>query len=64
MKIEAIDIEKSILDVQEILDKEGNLSSSTKASIKLLMNRLGLNSKNSSQPPSQDPNREKKVKKS
>jgi transposase len=30
--------------------------------IKLLMNRFNLNSKNSSKPPSEDPNRKKKSK--
>ena len=70
MKLDSIDIDEAIANVKRLLEKEKELSPALVASIeiilllvKLLVNRLGLNSKNSSKPPSSDPNR-KRVKKS
>ncbi len=69
MKIENIDVNKSLEQARELLAKEQNVSAAFKAVmevlfvvITLLINRLGLNSKNSSKPPSTDPNRDKKNK--
>ncbi len=69
MKIENIDVNKSLEQARELLVKEENVSAAFKAVmevlfvvITLLINRLGLNSKNSSKPPSTDPNRDKKNK--
>ena len=68
MKIENIDVNKSLEQARELLAKEENVSAAFKAVmevlfvvITLLINRLGLNSKNSSKPPSTDPNRDKKT---
>jgi transposase len=70
MKIEHIDINKTLEDARVLLAKEENISPAFKSVIevlffviKLLMNRFNLNSKNSSKPPSTDPNRKKKSKK-
>lgn len=67
MKVEGINTEEILSRVKEELAKEPNISPALKSSIEmilivfvLLLNRLGLNSKNSSKPPSSDPNREKK----
>ncbi len=64
-----ININNSIEEVRALLSKEKNISSALRASIEviltlitLFMAKRGLNSKNSSIPPSQDPNREKKSK--
>jgi len=61
MKIENIDINETISKAKSALDKEKNISSTTKlvfelllTLIVLLVNRLGLNSRNSSKPPSTD----------
>jgi transposase len=69
MKIENIDVNESLKNARELLENEKNVSYSFKAImevlfliITLLMNRLNLNSKNSSKPPSYDPNRKKKQK--
>jgi transposase len=66
MKIEDIDVNKTVAQARELLAKEKNISSALKSVIELLLmiiillvNRLGLNSKNSSKPPSTDPNRKK-----
>lgn len=66
MIIEGINVEASIKRVGELLESERDLSPALKSSIEvllllisLLLNRLGLNSKNSSKPPSSDPNRRK-----
>ncbi len=68
MKLENIDIDLAIQNVKQILEKEKGLSP-VKSSLELLLllvtllvNRLGLNSKNSSKPPSSDPNRKKNKK--
>jgi len=69
MKIEGIDLESTVANIKEQLDSEPDLSPALKGSIELLLilmtglfNRLGLNSSNSSKPPSTDPNRDKKKK--
>jgi transposase len=69
MKIEAINVEKTIENTRRFLDEDPSVSPALKSSIELLLvlvtlllNQLGLNSKNSSKPPSTDPNREKKKK--
>jgi len=62
-----IDINKSIEEARVLLAKEKNISAALRVSIELILtlvtlmvNKRVLNSKNSSIPPSQDPNREKK----
>lgn len=69
MKIENIDVNKSLEQARELLAKEEHVSPAFKAIIEILfviiqlmMNRFNLNSKNSSKPPSDDPDREKKKK--
>jgi len=69
MKIEHIDINKTLDEAHKLLKNEKNISPAFKAIIKvlffiitLLMNRFNLNSKNSSKPPSTDPNRKKESK--
>ena len=68
MKIESIDVNASIEKVKEMLDKEKQISPALKAAIQILIfivsilvNRLKLNSSNSSKPPSTDPNRKRKA---
>jgi transposase len=70
MKIEHIDINKTLEEARSLLANEKNISPAFKAImevlflvITLMMNRFNLNSKNSSKPPSDDPNRDKKSKK-
>jgi len=70
MTVDHINVEASIKQVKDLIAAEGNLSPALKASIEVLLllisilvNRLGLNSKNSSKPPSTDPNRIKKARK-
>ena len=67
MTVENINIEATIERVKALLAEEKDMSPALKASldvllllVPLLVNKLGLNSKNSSKPPSMDPNREKK----
>jgi transposase len=69
MKLENTNITALIEEAENLLTKEKEISSALKVSInlilvviKLLVDRLGLNSSNSSIPPSQDPNREKQKK--
>jgi len=64
-----ININKSIEEARALLSKEKNISSALRVSIELILTlvtlivaKKGLNSKNSSIPPSQDPNREKESK--
>lgn len=66
MVIDSINITETVSDAQAVLKKEDSLSSSTQdmvqnllTIIKLLCDRLNLNSSNSGKPPSSDPNREK-----
>jgi len=70
LKIEDIDVDSSINSVKELLKKEKNLSPALRSALEvllvlvaLLLNRMTLNSKNSSKPPSTDPNRKKSSKK-
>lgn len=67
MKIENIKVEETLQKVKKQIEEEENLSSALRASLELLLtlvtvllNRLGLNSRNSSKPPASDPNREKR----
>lgn len=71
MKIQNIDIEATINRAQKLIAEDQHISESTKSMfeililvITLLANRLGLNSTNSSKPPSSDPNRKKQPKSS
>ena len=64
-----ININNSIEEARTLLAQEKNISSALRVSIELILtlvtlivNKKGLNSKNSSVPPSQDPNREKESK--
>ena len=63
------EISQSIRHARELLDKEANLSPAFKAAmeimfvaVSILLDRLNLNSRNSSKPPSSDPNRERRSK--
>jgi len=65
-----IDIDKILKEAEDLLRQEKDLSPALKSMfgvlimvVKLLANSLGLNSRNSSKPPSSDPNREKESKK-
>ena len=67
MKIENLEVEQTLEKVKQQIEEEKNLSPGLRASLELLLslvtlllNRLGLNSRNSSKPPSSDPNRKKK----
>ncbi|MCK9295566.1 MAG: IS66 family transposase [Desulfobulbaceae bacterium] len=67
MTVDNVNVETTIKRVQDLLVTETNLSPAIKASLEtllllvtILLNRLGLNSKNSSKPPSTDPNRVKR----
>ena len=70
MKIESIDVEATIKNTKEMLESDPDVSPALKSAIEVLLmlvtvliNQLGLNSQNSSKPPSSDPNRKKKNKK-
>ena len=70
MKIDSIDVDIAIKNVQKLLDEDKTISHALKAAIsvllilvKILINRLGLNSKNSSKPPSTDDKSKKDLKK-
>lgn len=63
----SIDIHKTIAEVESLLAADDRLSPALSASIKMLIlavklltDKAGLNSRNSSKPPATDPNREKK----
>ena len=67
MAKDSIDITKTIQEVERLLAKSDDLPPALEAAInmlliavKLLADRLNLTSRNSSKPPSSDPNREKK----
>jgi transposase len=69
MKLETINIDEILKKTKKQLAEDPGISTPLKNSIELLLalvtlliNRLGLNSSNSSKPPSSDPNREKKKK--
>jgi len=66
MTVDKISVDATIKHVKDLLANEENLSPALKASLEtllllvtILLNRLGLSSKNSSKPPSADPNRTK-----
>lgn len=66
MKIENIDIKATIDKVEKFLKEEKSISPVVKSMFELLLvvvtlliNRLNLNSRNSSKPPSKDPNRKR-----
>ena len=68
MTIQNISVEETIEKVKTLIAEEKDLSPALKSSLEVLLllvtlivNQLGLNSKNSSKPPSMDPNREKKT---
>jgi len=68
MKIDNIDIQATIEKAQAVVREDKQLSAATKSMfeililiITLLVNRLGLNSTNSSKPPSTDPNRKRQT---
>lgn len=66
MKVSGIDIESNIEKIKQQIEGDKTLSPSMRTTLDLLLlivnllcQRLGLNSRNSSKPPSSDPNREK-----
>lgn len=66
MTVSNIDVEATIERVKSLIAEEKDLSPALKSSLEVLLllvtilaNRFGLNSKNSSKPPSADPNRPK-----
>jgi len=66
LKIDNIDVEAAIKNVQALLATDKSLTPALKAAldmllllVTLLINKKGLNSKNSSIPPASDPNRKK-----
>lgn len=68
MKLDGIDIDKTIKQTTQLLESK-KISPALKATIgvllllvRLLLNRLGHNSSNSSKPPASDPNRTRKTK--
>ena len=70
MKIDAINVDDAISHVKQLLETERNLSPALKSALEVilllvsvLLNRATLNSKNSSKPPSSDPNRKKGTRK-
>ena len=69
MKIDNIDVEAAIKNVQALLETDKSLTPALKAAldmllllVTLLINQKGLNSKSSSIPPASDPNRKKVAK--
>ena len=70
MKIENIDVNATIEEASKLLEQEKDIQPALKNTfkviiilIKILVDRITLNSKNSSKPPSSDPNRKKKSRK-
>lgn len=70
MKIDSIDVDAAIDNVKQLLNKDAGLSPALKSAmevlillVSVLLNRTTLNSKNSSKPPSSDPNRLKQSRK-
>ena len=68
MKVENIDVEETLKEAKQLLEQEKDLSPAVKATmnvlilvVKLFADRVGLNSRNSSKPPSTDPNRPKET---
>lgn len=71
LTLDHVDIDATVKKIKDLLRKEPSLSPALKSTIEvlilivsLLVNRLGLNSQNSSKPPSTDKNRQRKNKKS
>ena len=69
MKIENIDVGSAISNVKELLRAEKDIAPSIRAALEMLVliisvlfNRVTSNSRNSSKPPSSDPNRRKSSK--
>ena len=69
MKISGIDIESNVEKIKQQIEADKTLSASMRITLDLLLlivsllcQRLGLNSRNSSKPPSTDPNRKKSSK--
>ncbi len=70
MKVENIDIEATIAKAQALVREDKELPAATRSIVEILIliitllaNRLNLDSTNSSKPPSSDPNRKKRLKK-
>ena len=70
MKIDNIEVSKTIEEAKSLLKKEKNISPALRAVFELILVlmqamliRFGLNSRNSSKPPSSDPNRNKSTNK-
>ncbi len=70
MKIDAINVDDAIRHVKQLLETERNLSPALKSALEVilllvsvLLNRVTLNSKNSSKPPASDPHRKKGTRK-
>lgn len=68
MKIDNINVDNAVQEVKTLLSQEKDLSPALRSAIEiilvlvtLLLNRLTLNSRNSSKPPSSDPNRKKET---
>ena len=64
MTVDGIDVEATVKKLHKLLAKEQNISPALSATletllvvVQLLANRLNLNSRNSSKPPSSDKNR-------
>jgi transposase len=69
MTVDNINVEETVKKVTDLIAQEKNLSPALKGSlevmillISILVNRLGLNSRNSSKPPVTDPHRKKEAK--
>lgn len=69
MKIDNINVRSAIENAEKLLKEDKGISPSVRAAFKLLLvivallvNRLGLDSRNSSNPPSSDPNRKRERK--
>jgi transposase len=67
VELKDIDVEATLKNAKELLEQEEGLSPAIKATMDILIlvvhlfaNRVGLNNRNSSKPPSTDPNRPKK----
>ncbi|GFO77057.1 transposase, IS66 family [Bathymodiolus platifrons methanotrophic gill symbiont] len=66
MKIDFIDVDSAISRAKQLLETERDISPALKSALEVilllvtgLLNRVTLNSKNSSKPPASDPNRKK-----
>lgn len=68
MKIDSIDVDSAINHVKQLLETERDLSPALKSTLEMmlllvsmLLNRVTLNSNNSSQPPASEPSRKKAI---